>query len=75
MGEVTESGKMAFQLNLIGPGVNLGMCLEKQGISLGMGQGQTLGMCTGQHGRTQTLWASPGHFSNGVHKLTVAGAG
>lgn len=47
MEEVTEPGKIAFQLNLIGPGVNLGMCLEKQEISLGMELGQTLGMCMG----------------------------
>jgi len=29
MEEVTESGKIAFQLNLIGLGVSFGMCLEK----------------------------------------------
>lgn len=45
--EVTESGKIAFQLNLIGPGVNPGTCLEKQGIRLGTVLGQTLGMHVG----------------------------
>ena len=44
MEEATDSGKKAFWLNPTKPGVNLGMCLEKQGISLGMGLGQTLGM-------------------------------
>ena len=65
----------SFSVKLCRPRCKPWKVPQKSGNKPGNGVGAESRDVHGPHGCNQTLWRSPGHFSNGVHTRTVREAG